>query len=131
MERRTVSGESEAAVMGEVNAILERLRIDDPEFDATTRLIFGRPAYAIDSDHRLCQTLGAAIGRAGRSPRSVGASFWTDAAILADAGIPSVLFGPGGAGLHSIEEFVEIDEVTVCRDVLIDVTRTLVAGGAR
>ena len=39
-------------------------------------------------------------------------SFWTDAAMLGAAGIPSVLFGPGGAGLHSVEEWVD------CRDVL-------------
>jgi acetylornithine deacetylase len=45
-------------------------------------------------------------------------SFWTDAAVLAAAGIPSVLFGPGGAGLHSTEEYVKIVEVTTCRDVL-------------
>jgi acetylornithine deacetylase/succinyl-diaminopimelate desuccinylase-like protein len=37
-------------------------------------------------------------------------SFWTDAAILAGAGIPSVL-GPGGAGLHSHEEYVNVDDV--------------------
>ena len=35
-------------------------------------------------------------------------SFWTDAAVLGAAGIPSLLFGPGGAGLHSREEYVEI-----------------------
>ena len=35
-------------------------------------------------------------------------SFWTDAAVLGSAGIPSVLFGPGGAGLHSVEEYVEV-----------------------
>jgi acetylornithine deacetylase/succinyl-diaminopimelate desuccinylase-like protein len=29
-----------------------------------------------------------------------------------------VLFGPGGAGLHSTEEYVRIDEVAICRDVL-------------
>ena len=45
-------------------------------------------------------------------------SFWTDAAILGEAGIPSILFGPGGAGLHSIEEYVRLDEVIACRDVL-------------
>ena len=38
-------------------------------------------------------------------------TFWTDAAILGAAGIPSVLFGPGGAGLHSIEEYVILDDV--------------------
>jgi acetylornithine deacetylase/succinyl-diaminopimelate desuccinylase-like protein len=28
------------------------------------------------------------------------------------------LFGPGGAGLHSLEEHVRLDEVTICRDAL-------------
>ncbi len=37
---------------------------------------------------------------------------------LAEAGIPSVLFGPGGAGLHSREEYVTIDDVVTCRDAL-------------
>jgi acetylornithine deacetylase len=57
----------------------------------------------------------------------VGASFWTDAQILASAGIPSVLFGPGGAGLHSTEEYVKLDEVVVCRDVLMDLARRFLA----
>ena len=38
-------------------------------------------------------------------------SFWTDAAVLGHAGIPSILFGPGGAGLHSAEEYVNIGDV--------------------
>jgi acetylornithine deacetylase len=45
-------------------------------------------------------------------------SFWTDAAVLGMAGIPSVLFGPGGAGLHSTEEYVRLEDVESCRDVL-------------
>ena len=45
-------------------------------------------------------------------------SFWTDAAILGGAGIPSVLFGPGGAGLHSLEEYVNVDDVIACRNAL-------------
>ena len=52
-------------------------------------------------------------------------SFWTDAAILGGAGIPSVLFGPGGAGLHSAVEYVHVDDVYVCRDVLVDVARRI------
>jgi acetylornithine deacetylase len=47
-------------------------------------------------------------------------SFWTDAAILGDAGIPTVLFGPGGAGLHSVEEYVLVQDVEACRDVLAE-----------
>jgi acetylornithine deacetylase len=52
-------------------------------------------------------------------------SFWTDAAILAGAGIPSVLFGPGGAGLHSREEYVNVEDVRVCRDVLVETVRAV------
>jgi acetylornithine deacetylase len=46
-------------------------------------------------------------------------SFWTDAAVLAEAGIPSVLFGPGGAGLHSTDEYVNVADVLSCRDALV------------
>ena len=35
-------------------------------------------------------------------------SFWTDAAVLGECRDPLGLFGPGGAGLHSIEEYVEV-----------------------
>jgi acetylornithine deacetylase len=125
MERRTVTGEDQAVVEGEIAAILNRLKTEDPEFDASARFVLGRPAYAIDPNHRLCATLGAAIAKAGKSAAPVGATFWTDAAIMADAGIPSVLFGPGGAGLHSIEEYVFIDDVRTCRDVLVDAVRSL------
>ena len=55
---------------------------------------------------------------------TVGAmSFWTDAAILGAAGMASVIFGPGGAGLHGVEEYVRIDEVLACRDALIETAR--------
>jgi acetylornithine deacetylase len=47
-------------------------------------------------------------------------SFWTDASVLGDAGIPTVLFGPGGAGLHSIEEYVHLGEVETCAAVLAE-----------
>jgi acetylornithine deacetylase len=50
-------------------------------------------------------------------------TFWADAAILAEAGIPSVLFGPGGAGLHSIEEYVNLEDVLRCRDALANLAR--------
>jgi acetylornithine deacetylase len=47
--------------------------------------------------------------------------------VLAAAGVPSVLFGPGGAGLHSLSEFVNVPDVLACRDVLVAATRSLIA----
>jgi acetylornithine deacetylase len=46
------------------------------------------------------------------------ASFWTDAALLAQSGIPSLVFGPRGAGLHSLEEYVIASDVTACAEIL-------------
>ena len=53
-------------------------------------------------------------------------TFWSDAAILGAAGIPSVLFGPGGAGLHSREEYVRVEDVLKCRDALVALAREFV-----
>jgi acetylornithine deacetylase len=47
-------------------------------------------------------------------------TYWTDAAILGEAGIPSVIFGPGGAGYHGLEEYVRVEEVLACRDALTE-----------
>jgi acetylornithine deacetylase len=62
--------------------------------------------------------LRAIACESGANCELTGMSFWTDAAILGSAGIPSVLFGPGGAGLHSAEEYVTIADVLTCRDTL-------------
>ena len=125
IERRTVSGEDAATVEREVEYVLARLRHDDREFQAQAEVTAYRAAYRLDAGHALPTAMGAALSRAGCSPEPTGMSFWTDAAILAGAGIPSVLFGPGGAGLHSAVEYVNIDDVTTCRDVLVDATRKL------
>jgi len=61
---------------------------------------------------------------AGCGASIAGMTFWTDAAILGAAGIPSVLFGPGGAGLHSIEEYVILEDVLRCRDALANLARS-------
>jgi di/tripeptidase len=34
-----------------------------------------------------------------------------------------VLFGPGGAGLHSREEYVFVEDVCRCRDALVELVR--------
>ena len=82
--------------------------------------MFSRPAYEVPVGHELPQSLASSLTRIGRTPSIVGASFWTDAAVLGHAGIPSILFGPGGAGLHSTEEYVTVDDVMVCRYALVE-----------
>jgi acetylornithine deacetylase len=50
---------------------------------------------------------------------------WTDAALLNDAGIPAICFGPGDISLaHAAEEWVSIDEIERATTVLAGLART-------
>ena len=120
VERRTVTGEAPRSLLREVEAILGRQRTADPRFRASARLTFDRSPYLTPEGHPLPRLLRESLGRA----TTVGAlSFWTDAAILGAAGMASVVFGPGGAGLHGLEEYVRLDEVLACREALVTVAR--------
>jgi acetylornithine deacetylase len=120
MERRTLPSEPESIAFAEVQTILDALSRDDRTFRATATAMFSRPGYEVPTGHPIVQALADAFERVSGPPRIAGASFWTDAAVLGHAGIPSILFGPGGAGLHSIEEYVNIDDVLTCRDALVE-----------
>jgi acetylornithine deacetylase len=118
MERRTVAAESAAGAEAEIQSLLASLRGQDAGFEATSRLVFSRPPYEMPAGHDLTAMLERHTATRGVEAKTIGMSFWTDAAILGEAGIPSALFGPGGAGLHSTEEYVNLDDVVACRDVL-------------
>jgi acetylornithine deacetylase len=120
-ERRTLPGEGVTVAEDEMRAIFDDLKKTDPDLAADIRLLLARPPHALDIGHPLTASVLAACGRNGVHGTVTGLSFWTDAAILAEAGTAAVLFGPGGAGLHSTEEYVLPAEVVTCRDVLIEV----------
>jgi acetylornithine deacetylase len=131
LERRTLPGEADRVALKEVEEILEAAGREDPEFEAVARPIFGREGYEIALSDPLLDLLTRAAISVGCAPARVGMTFWTDAAILGAAGIPSVLFGPGGAGLHSTEEYVYLRDVGLCRDALAALTREFTQRGAR
>jgi acetylornithine deacetylase len=121
MERRTIPGERPGAAGREVEELLTRLRSDDPDFRAASKVMFARSPYEIAADHELPLSMLRALRTPAplHPPAPIGMSFWTDAAVLGDAGIPSILYGPTGAGLHSVEEWVDAKSVTTCRDALV------------
>ena len=136
MERRTVPGEPPGVAGGEVQAILDRLRREDPEFRGAAKVTFGRPPHEIAPNHALALAMQeahrtsapqhpstSAPEHPSTSAPVIGMSFWTDAAVLSEAGIPSILYGPTGAGLHSIEEWVDVQSVLTCRDALVSLAR--------
>ena len=85
-----------------------------------------REPFEVDAGAPVVEAVrGAAAGVLGHARRPIGgASYWADAAFIAAAGIPTVMFGPGGEGAHAVEEWVSIADTEA-------VTRTLVEAAAR
>src|SRR5437867_3628363 len=128
MERRTIEGEAGQCALNEAEKIIRDLQREDPEFKASARFLFSRPPYLTPSGHILPQMIESALAKKGKPAVRGGMSFWTDAAILGDAGIPSVVFGPRGAGLHSVSEYVIAEDVITCREVLIELAKEFCCG---
>ena len=128
MERRTIDGEPDRCALAEVENILADLRSEDPEFKASAKSLFLRPPYLTPSGNELPKMIAAAMTRRGIEPSLGGMSFWTDAAVLGQAGIPAVVFGPGGAGLHSVSEYVLAEDVLACRDALVELAKEFCCG---
>jgi acetylornithine deacetylase len=124
VERRTIPGEEPEAVEAELQEILDKLAREDPTFRATVRRRLERPPLETPESENIIEVMkSAGIKVMGREPQLKGVPFWTDAASLWSAGIPSVLFGPSGAGAHSVEEWVDLESVAVCAEVFTETAR--------
>lgn len=121
LERRTLPHETTEDVRAELEAVLARLRREDPSFQATLEVTLARPGLEVDRASGIVRVLhGAAERRTQRAPAYVGMSPWFDAALLAEAGIPTVIFGPSGAGWHGNDEYVDVPSVATCAAILAE-----------
>ena len=119
VERRTLPGETRADVETEVAELVSAVP------GATHRTLLVREPFEVEEGAEVVGAVrGAAADVLGRPPSVGGASYWADAAFIAAAGIPTVMFGPGGEGAHADEEWVSID-------VTVAVARTLVGAARR
>ena len=123
LERRMLPEESAGEIEVELRSLVAGLSARDPEFRATVRGLGSRPAYEISRDAPVVRLVSEAIRKtigSGAAEHLVGMAAWTDTALLAAAGIPGVVFGPSGRGLHGKEEYVELDSVIQCSEVLFE-----------
>ena len=112
IERRTIPGETETQVLREVQAIVDRLSASDPNFSATVNVSFVRQPFSVSEDAPIVLALNRATRNVSQHALDqTGVSFWTDAALMAAAGIETVVCGPAGAGAHAAEEWVDLQSV--------------------
>jgi len=121
VERRTAPGETPTLVHAQIQAVLDRIAAQDNTFQAAVQTTFVRDSFEISTAEPIFQLLQqTASQRLGQTPQTVGAPFWMDTAILAAAGIPCLAFGPSGAGAHAVTEWVDLNSVTWCTEILLE-----------
>jgi acetylornithine deacetylase len=119
VERRTVPGETRETVLAEVTERLEGRARADQDFRAHAELFFWRDPFEVSTSEPIVGAVaGAGAEVLGAPPEVYGDTPWMDAALLSGAGIPTVVFGPGGTGAHATTEWVSISDVQTCAEIL-------------
>jgi acetylornithine deacetylase len=118
IERRTLPGEGDANVESEIRALLRSVAADNKDFRGEARLLASRAPYEIAPTAPIAAAALEALRRTNGTAELCGMGFWTDTALLANAGIPGVVLGPRGRGLHGADEYVELDSVQELAQVL-------------
>ena len=122
IERRTLPHESVSDVERELDELLARCRADDAGLVAERRTLLVRDPLEVDPEHEIVRSVReAATSLLGDEPSVTGVSYWADSGFIAAAGIPTVLFGPGGEGAHAVEERVSLRDTDVVARTLVDV----------
>lgn len=111
-DRRTLPGETLKEVMKELKDlfVVKKLR-------ATVKELKGleSPPMETEPDNELVRYLM----KEARQNKPVGVDYFCDAAILAQAGTPSVVFGPGDiAQAHTVDEWILIRQLATAGSIL-------------
>lgn len=119
VERRTLPGEPPDAVLEEMRACCERIAAARPGLRVALHHSLTQAPSDVPESAPVVRALERALAGVGEPRRVEGVTAWTDSALLNEAGIPAICFGPGDMGLaHADEEWIALDEVERATDVL-------------
>jgi acetylornithine deacetylase len=119
VDRRTLPGETEVSVCREVLGFLRQNRLE-----ATCSDDKRAPCLPLETDPSL--PLVAQFFEQLRQKAPAGVDYFCDAAILADGGIPSVVFGPGNiAQAHTSDEWISLASLERAKVMLVRFLRSL------
>ena len=92
-------------------------RRGDGDFKGTWRVVAARHPFEVSRTEEIVRLVAAYAGTGD----PVGESYWTDAALISELLVPTVVFGPGGEGAHAAVEWVSIADVERCAAVFLSV----------
>lgn len=119
VERRTLPGEDPVVVAAELARCGELVMARRPGVAVETRHVLTQSPSDVPATAPVVRAMAAALAASSVAERVEGVTAWTDAALLNEAGIPAICFGPGDMGLaHADEEWIDLHEVEQATEVL-------------
>ena len=119
IDRRTLPGETETGVRREIAAFLNSKNLSAKI--SSTKLA---PALPLETDPKL--PLVRQFLRSIGQSKPAGVDYFCDAAVLASAGIPSVVFGPGDiAQAHTADEWISLASLERGKNLLLSFLKSL------
>jgi acetylornithine deacetylase len=124
VERCIMPGETVAESLAEMAALLDRARAADARFEGECRTVVAREPVLLDRDEPVVRAaVDAAAAVLGRPPVVRSDYGWMDSGLLVEAGIPCVVLGPTGDGLHTADEWVDLESVDRCAEMFVRIAR--------
>jgi len=119
IDRRTLPGETNASIIRELRTLFGAHGLS-----AAFSKIHPYPCPALETDPANPPVRQFMTFTRQRTPGAV--NFFSDAAVLAAGGIPSVLFGPGDiAQAHTRDEWIELSQVEQAKGFLVRFLQSL------
>jgi acetylornithine deacetylase len=82
-----------------------------------------REPFEVSREAEIVRSVARAVeAELGAPARYGGQTPWMDSALLAAAGVETVVIGPTGAGAHAAEEWVDVESVVQLAGVLVRAT---------
>jgi acetylornithine deacetylase/succinyl-diaminopimelate desuccinylase family protein len=131
LDRRMVPGEQQGRVVADIEALLARLRAEDPELQVAIEAYMptSGPPSETPRDARLVGLAVEAVREVTGVPGVVyGAGFGCDMTHFRGLGAEAVILGPGDIDrAHKADEYIELAELEAGRRVYLTLLRRLLA----
>ncbi len=119
VDRRTLPGETDAGVKREIRSFLR-------QHDMSARLIDTKGVPCRPLETRMRSPLVRQFLQAAGQTKPVGVDYFSDAGVLAQGGIPSVVFGPGDiAQAHTADEWIAVAQLERATRLLVRFLQSL------